>query len=397
MAKADMPSLAHAPWLRDPRLQTIMRALVAEGDTRVVGGAVRNALLGQPVADVDLATVLLPATVMRIGKDAGFGVHPTGLEHGTITLSHEGAVFEVTTLRRDVATDGRRAVVAFTTDWAEDAARRDFTVNAMYCDWQGKCFDFTGGYADLLKRKVKFVGAARTRIREDALRILRFFRFHASYGKSTPDAAGLAACTALRTSLKKLSAERVRQELFKLLAAPRAVETLKIMARHNILRQIIPHTEEWGVVSKLPADPVLRLFVLAKHPDGLKAGLRLSNADAQRLDQLMAAPALTPALHDTERRRMLYHLGVSAWHDAVHLSRARARSKAGWQTLLDLGESWQVPVFPLRGSDLLGAGLAPGPRVGQVLAALEDWWVASDFKPGKQDLLARLGRYRDDT
>jgi poly(A) polymerase len=374
-----------------------MRTLLAEGEVRVVGGAVRNALLGETVADVDLATTLLPSTVMRICADAGFGVHPTGLEHGTITISLQGTSFEVTTLRRDIATDGRRAVVAFTTNWAEDAARRDFTLNALSCDVNGICHDYTNGYADLLKRKVRFVGAPRTRIREDYLRILRFFRFHAVYGKGAPDAAALKACVALRKGLKKLSAERVRQELFKLLLAPRGVETLQLMARQGILSEVLPYTEKWRALKSLPADPVLRLFVLAQVPAQLRERFRLSNDDTTRLDRLAAVPRLAPGLQEAERRRMLYQLGVPAWRDAVHLSRAEARDRtADWESLLHLPETWDMPNFPLRGGDLVKAGLAQGPRLGQVLAALEDWWVASDFKPDKQDLLVRLNRYKDD-
>lgn len=396
MPKSELPSLADAAWLNDPRLQAVMKALNAEGHVRVVGGAVRNHLLGEFVADVDLATTLLPQEVMRIAERAGFGVHPTGLEHGTVMVTHLHAHFEVTTLRRDVATDGRRAVVAFTQDWAEDAARRDFTLNALYCDAQGKCFDYTNGYTDLRKRRVKFVGKASQRIREDYLRILRFFRFHARIGTSTPDKEAISACVKEKRGLKTLSAERIRQELMKLLVAPRAVETLKVMAEHRILREVLPHTEEWRVLKRLPPDALLRLFVLAKEPDSLKEHLRLSNNEAERLQRMSSLPHLSPALQDAERRRMLYHLGAGAWRDAVHLSKAASTTNKGdWRELLDLADQWTIPVFPLKGGDLASAGIAPGRKLGQVLAALEDWWVASDFLPSKQDLLARSGRYKD--
>ncbi len=200
MPKSDLPSLRRAAWLREPRLQVVLRVLNVDGVTRVAGGAVRNALLGVPVADVDLATTLLPTDVMAIAKREGFGVHPTGIEHGTVTVTHQGAAFEVTTLRRDVETDGRHAVVSFTDDWAEDAARRDFTMNALYCDATGKIYDFTEGYLDIQKRKVRFVGVPAQRIQEDYLRILRFFRFHAHFGKSLPDAAGLKACVQFKSA-----------------------------------------------------------------------------------------------------------------------------------------------------------------------------------------------------
>ena len=212
MARAvELPSLAQEAWLVDPHLQKVMAVLSRNGGVRVVGGAVRNALMGLPVADVDLATTHLPLEVIKLCKAAKFGVHLTGIDHGTVTVTCGKGVFEVTTLRRDVATDGRRATVAFTEDWAEDAARRDFTMNAIYCDAIGKCYDYTNGYADILNRKVRFVGAANMRIREDYLRILRFFRFHAAYGNGAPERIGLAACVALKSGLQNLSAERIRQ------------------------------------------------------------------------------------------------------------------------------------------------------------------------------------------
>ena len=398
MPKSELPSLQNEPWLQEPRLQRMMQVLNSDGETRVAGGAVRNALLGFPVADIDLATTLLPNEVMRRARAEGFGVHPTGLEHGTVTVSHLGAAFEVTTLRRDVETDGRRAVVSFTHDWAEDAARRDFTVNAMYCDVTGKIYDYTNGYADIRKRKVRFVGEASQRIREDYLRILRFFRFHAFYGKGKPDAVGFAACVKLKSGLRKLSAERVRQELLKLLVAPGAVAILQLMAEAGILKIILPHTDEWRVIGRLPADGVMRLFVLAKKPLLLKEPLRLSNADAARLQAMSVAPELSPALTAPERRRMIYHLGAEAWRDAVHLSWAHSKAKrddAGWLHLLDEAGHWQLPSLPVSGGDILSAGFAPGPKVGQILSALEDWWVACDFAPTRDDLMVRLQRYRD--
>jgi poly(A) polymerase len=396
MSKSELPSLAGAPWLSDMPLQMVMATLAREGEVRVVGGAVRNALLALPVADVDLATTLLPTSVMRICDAAGFGVHPTGFAHGTITVTHDARAFEVTTLRRDVSTDGRRAVVAFTTNWAEDAARRDFTMNALYCDAHGKIYDYTAGYEDLLARRIKFVGNPIQRIREDYLRILRFFRFHASFGKSTPDKVALAACVKEKRGLMSLSAERIRQEMMKLLVAPRAVETLKVMARHRILKDILPHTEEWRVLKRLPDDAILRLLVLAKQPEALQDRLRLSNADAERLVRMIGLPDVSPALLDAERRRILYQLGKARWRDAVQLSRARSRSNKGdWQGMLDLAEQWPAPTFPLKGSDLITAGMTSGPRLGQVLTALEDWWVASDFTSSKQELLGRLSRYKD--
>ena len=394
----ELPSLAGNAWLIEPRLQALLQVLNAEGETRIVGGAVRNALLGVPVADIDLATTLLPDNVSRLAKAAGFGVHPTGLDHGTVTVSLTGAAFEVTTLRKDVATDGRHAVVSFTDDWAEDAARRDFTFNAMYCDAEGKIYDYTNGYADILKRNVRFVGAPSQRIREDYLRILRFFRFHAHYGKGKPDEAGFKTCVRLKSGLKSLSVERVRQELLKLLVGMHAIKTLRLMAESGVLKIILPHTEEWRVLCRLPADAMLRLYVLSKEPLKLKDRLRLSNVDAARLKVLSSAPDLSPKLNAAERRRLLYHVGVQNWRDVVHLSFACSRAKRGsveWADLLALPDVWMPSELPVKGADILAAGIAPGPKVGQVLAALEDWWVASDFAPTRNDLLARVGRYKD--
>lgn len=381
-------------WLKEPHLQEVMRVItLAGGEIRVAGGAVRNSLLGEPISDVDLATTMLPQDVMRVCKSAGFGVHPTGFEHGTITVVNKGKPFEVTTLRLDVETDGRRARVSFTPDWEADALRRDFTINAMYCDATGKIYDFTTGYLDIQRKRVRFVGDSEARIREDYLRILRFFRFYARYGKGAPDKVGFAACVKLKSGLKKISAERIRQEVMKLMVAPRAVETLKIMAASGILKTILPYTEEWRVVGRLPFDAGLRLFVLAKKPLELKALLRLSNDEALRLVALGAAPDLSPKFRDAEQRVLLYQLGPSTWGDAVHVAWAKSRAKlddAKWQALLDLPLRWPAPKFPLTGKDLIAAGVLSGPQMGEQLRALEDWWVASDFAPSREELLQRI-------
>lgn len=384
-------SLSDAAWLNEPRLQEVMRVIAkAGGDIRVAGGAIRNSMLGEPINDVDLATTMLPENVMRVCQAAGFGVHPTGLEHGTLTVVNKGQPFEVTTLRRDVETDGRRASVLFTGDWQEDALRRDFTINAMYCDAVGKIYDFTTGCRDILRKRVRFVGDPEQRIEEDYLRILRFFRFHARFGKGSPDKAGLAACAKHKLGLKKISAERIQSEIMKLLIAPRAVETLKVMASAGILKTIIPHTDDWRVIKRLPEDSMLRLFVLAKKPKHLKDDFRLSNSDTLRISKLTAAPELSPFFDQAKQHALLYRMGVATWLDAVHVAWARSQAKLQWQALLDLPELWPIPKFPVTGKDLLATGVLSGPAMGEVLQQLEAWWVASDFKPTREELLQRI-------
>lgn len=381
-------------WLKEPRLQEVMQVIArAGGEVRVAGGAVRNSLLGVPISDVDLATTILPHDVMRVCKAAGFKVVPTGIDHGTVTVVNKGVPFEVTSLRLDVKTDGRRAVVAFTTDWKEDALRRDFTINAMYCDFSGKIYDFTTGYIDIQRKRVKFVGDSEQRIKEDYLRILRFFRFHAWYGKGAPCPIGLAACVKLKLGLKKISLERIRSELMKLLVAPRAIATLKVMASSGILKTILPYTEDWRVLGRLPQDSLLRIFVLARKPDELREWLRLSNDEALRIANLGVAPLISPKLRAAELRVMLYHIGQTAWRDVVLVAWARSHARlndAKWLTVLELPQRWAIPKFPVTGQDLILAGLLPGPDMGEKLQSLEDWWVASDFAPNREVLLKRV-------
>lgn len=387
------PSLAAADWLQQRRVQAVLALLNGDGgEARVAGGAVRNALLGLPVADIDIATTLHPEEVTRRCAAAGFAVHPTGIDHGTVTVVAHHQPFEITTLRRDVSTDGRRATVAFTGNWAEDASRRDFTVNAMYCDAAGKIYDFTDGYKDILRRKVRFVGRPTQRIKEDYLRILRFFRFQAAYGAGAPDAEGLSACVRLRKGLAGLSAERIRQELLKLLVAPRAVAVLKVMAAAEILPLVLDATANWRTLGRLPADAILRLAALARDVTSLREPLRLSNDEARRLLAISEAPAVTPDYRPAERRRILYHIGPQAWRDAAMLCHAQSRAALDdphWLELVKLADDWPLPKFPVTGRDLQAAGFLPGPAMGEALRKLEDWWIASDFKPTREELLLR--------
>jgi poly(A) polymerase len=389
-----LPSLAKCRWLKAPSLTRIFDVIEAGGgEIRVAGGAVRNALMNLPVTDIDLASDLAPERVTELCVAAGLQVVPTGIDHGTVTVVSEHIPYEITTLRHDVETDGRHATVSFTRDWAADAARRDFTMNALYCDRHGKIYDFINGYEAIRRKRIIFVGDPRRRIQEDHLRILRFFRFHAQFGRGAPDRAGLSACVSMRKKLAQLSAERVRQEMFKLLAAPGAVPTLKLMAQKGVLRELLAHTNDWRTLTRLPPDPVLRLMVLAKEPESLREAWRLSKAEATRLEEARAAPALTPRLRPRERRAVLYGIGPSAWRDAVRLTWAKSRAPLNardWRALLAQPERWPIPALPLSGKDMIAAGAASGPALGEALRRAEDWWIASDFKPGKEDLLAHL-------
>ncbi len=403
------PSLAAAPFLNDRRLKRVLAVLNADGgEARVAGGAVRNALIGEPVTDVDIATTHTPDRVTELARAADLHVHPTGLDHGTVTVAVDGGghgrTFEVTTLRVDVETFGRKANVQYTDDWTEDAKRRDFTINALYCDGRGRVFDPLGGYPDLKRRKVKFVGDPKARIAEDYLRILRFFRFHATYGKGIPDRPGLQACVALKEGLAQLSGERVRAEFLKLLVAPGAVSAVKTMARHGILPLIVPgpadlktfqRMVELDAAHALPADPLLRLLALAPLPaETLKERFRLANADAKRLAAVENASAVAPGFRDLERKIALYHAGSDIFGDAVRLAWSRAKPDAypdsAWQALMAFGSGWAIPSFPVTGADLLARGFTTGPKLGHALRMLEDWWAASGFPDSKDEILGRL-------
>ena len=389
-----LPSLKRASWLKEPSLRRVF-ALVAGvgGEARVAGGAVRNALLGEPIGDIDIATTLQPQEIMMAFKTAGLSVHPTGIEHGTVTVVVDHKPYEITTLRRDVKTDGRRAVVAFTDNWKEDALRRDFTINGLYCDAAGKIHDYVNGYADILRKRIIFVGAPQARIKEDNLRILRFFRFLAAYEKMTADPASLAACVRLKRGLLGLSAERIAREMFKLLVGPKAVPVLKLMAKHNVLKLIVSHTDEFRVLSRLPPDPLLRSFVLAKKPESLREAWRLSNSQARRVESLLQGNALTPKLRENEQQKLLYAMGFEAWRDSVHLAWAKSRASRTdrtWQRMLKLPLRWVPPNFPVTGRDLLDLGFPQGPDLGRELKRLEDYWIGTDFKSTKDQLLESI-------
>jgi poly(A) polymerase len=401
--------LAHAVWLTAPATQAVMAALRDAGfAVRVVGGAVRNSLLGRPVSDVDMATTARPEQVIAAAAVAGLKTAATGLKHGTVTVIAAGRPFEVTTLRRDVATDGRHATVAFTDDWAADAARRDLTINALYCDADGTLFDPLGGSADLRAGAVRFIGDPAARIAEDYLRILRFFRFTAEYAAGAPDAAGVVAAVAGRAGLHRLSAERVRAELLRLLAAVRAVPVIEVMAAHGLLTAILPVAPRPGGLARLvaietaqgcPADPILRLasLAIAAPEDGwrLAKHLRLSTAERDRLVAAGGTKAIDPGQPPQQHRAALYRLGRTAFMDQVLIDWSRTCVRpddAGWRDLLRLSDRWTPPSMPFAGRDLQARGIAPGPRMGELLARFETWWIDADFPGDPAALDATLAR-----
>ena len=412
-----MSNVARQAWFSKPALQRILALLNADGgEARIVGGAVRNALMGMPVADIDMATTLPPQDVVERAQSAGIKAVPTGIEHGTVTLVLDGEGFEVTTLRRDVETDGRHAQVAFGTDWNEDAQRRDLTINALYADASGEVIDLVGGLADIETRNVRFIGDADTRIAEDYLRVLRFFRFFAHYGSGRPDADGLRASARAKDKMSTLSAERVWSEMKKLLTATDPSRALLWMRQSGVLSQVLPETEKWGIdaIHGLVAaeqalgwtpDALLRLAAIvpvdAERVAGMASRLRLSNAEAKRLKQWASAPVVETSMTDAVFDRLLYRNGVEGITMRLMLSLAAARADisagegamqkiARLSALLSRTQKFLRPTFPLTGADVLAAGVSPGPKVGEILGQLEEKWIEFNFSLDRAALTARL-------
>jgi poly(A) polymerase len=412
-----MNSIAGQDWFSKPALQRILGLLNADGgEARIVGGAIRNALMDMPVGDIDIATTLLPQDVVERAKDAGIKSVPTGIEHGTVTLVLEGEGYEVTTLRRDVATDGRRADVAFGTDWQVDAERRDLTINGLYADGEGNIIDLINGLPDIETRTVRFIGDAATRVAEDYLRVLRFFRFFAWYGSGRPDADGLRASARAKDKLSTLSAERVWSELKKLLSAPDPSRSLLWMRQSGVLAQVLPETEKWGIDSihglvaaeqslNWSVDPLIRLAAIippdVARVEAMASRLRMSKNETNRL--LLWAGAQTPdaTMAETALDRLLYRQGKDGVVMRLKLALAAARADvsageeamrkvARLSTLNNRANAFVKPAFPLTGADVLAEGVAAGPRVGEVLSALEDKWVEVNFSLDRAALTARL-------
>ncbi len=399
-------SVAKADWFQKPETRAVFACLNREGfEARAVGGAVRNAILGWgSVVEVDFATSAKPEDVMRLGVEAGVKALPTGISHGTVTFIIGGIPFEITTLREDVATDGRHATVAFGTDWAADARRRDFTMNALYADAKGEVHDPLGGLSDLRAGRVRFIGDPSERIREDYLRILRFFRFSASYAEGDFDRDGVQASIRERMGLLRLSRERIRAELLRILAARRARDSIRIMDESGLLllvlggpvrRMRFERLCEIESALQIAPDPILRLAALAIFVDEdaqrLAQWLRLSSEEARDLADLPAlSQRISTDIGAAEQKTLLYRLGPRPYLGGLLLAWASAApppDDARLRAAASLAGSWQRPVFPIGGADLIAIGQKPGPSLGALLRSLEDRWAAGGFAASRTELL----------
>jgi poly(A) polymerase len=395
-------------WMDAPATQSVMRALTADGAKALfVGGCVRNTLLGRKVDDIDIATETAPQETMRLLQAAGIKTVATGVEHGTVTAVAEGRPFEVTTLRRDAETFGRKARVEFTDDWLEDARRRDFTFNALYCDAEGALYDPFDGRADLKKGRVRFVGSAAARIAEDYLRVFRFFRFLAWYGKPPPDEEAIEAIGVAAPLLTGLSGERVQKEMLKLLAAPDPAPVVGLMYDEGVLEHWLPEAPGIGRLVSLLAlekatgmagDPLRRLMALLDDDadiDAIASRWRLSRAVQTRLALGLAHEPKLVSLDAKSMRALVYRIGNQAATDRLALHVIRSRIGASHPALtgaLSVVRDWRAPKFPLSGADVLALGIQPGTDVGLLLGAVEDWWIAGDFAADAKACRAELKR-----
>lgn len=410
---SDPPPRLDAAWLHAPESRRVLAALTADGaPARFVGGCVRDALIepGRDAADLDLCTPLPPERVTEHLAAAGIRVIPTGLKHGTVTALVGDHSYEITTLRRDVACDGRHADVAFTDDFVEDAARRDFTINAMSCDGDGRVYDPFGGWPDLEAGRVRFVGDPVRRIREDYLRILRYFRFFARFGGEKPDEAALQACAAEAAGIERLSGERIAAELSRLLMAPGAPRSLDLMAETGVLAHVLPVPVDTARLRRLievapESDWILRLAACVrgrvKDPERMKAlvgRLRLSNRDTERLSALWRAPLPDPRADQREHRRLIWRLGFPMVADLLRFAAAeRGTDPAKLAERLAALAAWPVPELPIDGDDVLARGVPAGPKVGRLLTAVRHWWEHRDFAPDRAACLAKLDELTRET
>ena len=400
-----MDRISPQPWMSAPETRAVVEALSAGGsEVRFVGGCLRDALLEREVTDIDIATPDPPARVIELLTSAGLKAVPTGIEHGTVTAVAHHRPFEITTLRHDVETYGRRAKVAFTDDWVADAARRDFTFNALSCTPDGRLYDPFGGRADLAEGRVRFVGRAEDRIREDVLRLLRFFRFYAHYGKPPPDEEALAAAHVMAPLLPKLSGERIAKELLKLLVAPDPAPVLILMRERAVLMHVLPEAKHFERLARLVAiegeegfgaEAPRRLAALLAGSEtvGAMAGrLRLPNAMRDRMEQALLSPRPVPNMGAAKLRTLRYRLKAESFLDRALIAAAEGAALApGWREVFALA-TWQPPEFPLRGRDALARGSKAGPDLGLLIEELEQWWVAGDFRADREACLAELER-----
>jgi poly(A) polymerase len=389
-------------WMTTGPAHKVYQALErAGGHPRFVGGCVRDGLLGRKIRDIDIATPLEPAAVMQAADAAGLKHVPTGIDHGTVTVIADHTGIEVTTLRRDVETFGRHATVAFTDDWREDAARRDLTMNALSAESSGQVYDYFDGIADLKAGKVRFVGAPEDRMREDYLRILRYFRFHADYAAGDFDKPALAAARALKGELKSLSGERLRQETLKLLVAKRGVETWRAMLTEGIVAAFLPQATTIDRMAKVaalesrlkvPQDAVRRLAALTVTGSGyaLAETLKLSNADRDRLVAVTVPRPDFAVTDPTLVRRQIYDLGNALALDLLLVD--WGEPEIDWQRAYEIVRDWKRPEFPVKGRDASALGVPAGPEIGRLLKELEDWWIAGDFAADRDHALAELKR-----
>lgn len=421
MNKAPLTPTGKLPpqsWMTNPETKAIFTALQAGGkEARFIGGCVRNAVFGLPVKDIDIATPEPPQRVMELLEAAGIKAIPTGIEHGTVTAVIDSHHFEVTTLRIDVENHGRHATVAFTDDWIADALRRDFTINTLSCTPEGDIYDPLTGMDDLGQRWVRFVGLAKERIEEDILRLLRFFRFQATFGGQSMDRDAIAACRLFAPRLNELSAERIQSELFRILEAPNPSDTLILMKGERILEHVLPEAENFGrlrmmswlettaiKVASVKPDTLRRLAAtLSSDPAGhadLAQRLRLSKRQTDRL-ALMTRGKFTPSpeLSDKQRRLALYDFQADGFRDLVLLSwaeemavkpRRESQRTDEWLALIDAADIWQQPVFPIKGQDALDLGLEHGPAVGKILDDVKNWWRDGVFRADREQCLEQL-------
>ncbi|GEP61976.1 CCA tRNA nucleotidyltransferase [Reyranella soli] len=389
------------PWMNEAPVRTLLAALAGGGITaRFVGGCVRDWVLDRPISDIDIAVDKAPETVTKVLEAADIKVVPTGLKHGTVTAIVKSRPFEITTLRRDVETDGRRAIVAFTDDWRTDAERRDFTFNALYAEPDGTIHDYFDGQVDLLAGRVRFIGDPEQRIAEDRLRVLRFFRFHARFGKPPFHGPSFDACRRNAATVSGLSGERVAKELLRTLDAPGGADAFDAMLEAGVLDHWLPEyagstrlralAAREGAAREEKADALRRLAAILPvdaNATAIGKRLRLSTQDSVRL-QLMLDPG--NAIDTTNLRASLYRLGTKLFIDRVLLD-----APGDWRAALALAGSWTPPELPIGGNDALALGLKPGPKVGALIEAVERWWVAGDFSADRAACLAELKRLAD--